>query len=369
MVSAEPHRPIHDRRNDVPAGLVGIVDRCLEKTPDLRYPSARALSDALAPFETDRIPSSATPVPLTASGSLERAVTRARTTQEWSDHDRRPPRSGRRALALIVGVLLLGAAASWYALRSPDAGDTESYARTEPDDGPVALAGDSGETERSPTGASPAVTAETEGATDSKPQEASGGALVQPSGGAEPEGGAQGEGETDATPAGGSETGTTPPTESATSAAAAASASGGDDVDAGDDGATRPRAPDVGSSDPAPDPRTDDGGAPPPDPAGVIRFGPLVTPKNPGPTGSHSEARKYCEGLASIRHLGIGGWKLATPSTAAKLVGNKQIKRTSYWTSARWKGKVLVVKLPSGSKSSVKAERSAARPLCVAKWP
>ena len=25
MVSSEPHRPIHDRRNDVPAGLVGII--------------------------------------------------------------------------------------------------------------------------------------------------------------------------------------------------------------------------------------------------------------------------------------------------------------------------------------------------------
>jgi hypothetical protein len=259
---------------------------------------------------------------------------------------------------------VLGAGATWYALRSPDSGDTESLAPTPPGDGsgagpgdgPVALAAESGAAERSATGVQPAASAESDGATEPRAEPASGGAAAQSTEGAEPADGSAGEGATDTA---------TLPTESATTAAARES--GGADVEDSDDGATRPRGPDLGSSDP--DPQTDDGGTPPPDPAGVIRFGPLVTPKNPGPTGSHSEARKYCEGLASIRHLGIGAWKLATPSTAAKLVGNKQIKRTSYWTSARWKGKVLVVKLPSGSKSSVKAERSAARPLCVAKWP
>jgi serine/threonine protein kinase len=41
---------LRQRRPEVPEGLESVVLRCLEKNRDDRYPSARALSDALAPF-------------------------------------------------------------------------------------------------------------------------------------------------------------------------------------------------------------------------------------------------------------------------------------------------------------------------------
>jgi eukaryotic-like serine/threonine-protein kinase len=375
MVSTEPHRPIHAVRNDVPAGLVGIIDRCLEKTPDLRYPGARALSAALQPFETDAIPASGEQAPPSASASLERTITRARTTNKWTAQERRPSRLDRRALAIIVAILAAGAAGSWYALRAPTErpgtrddlhARGEGSAAADPsevtDDTPAAH--DTGtRVATSEPSAAKATGHATGHGIDSEGASATGPLAEQAT-----------TGDAHATDAPAVATTATQPAatdgdEPVPTATSGADAPGdvGDDA-GGDGGSDRPRHGD-GADEPADPQAADDPEVPPEDPAGVIRFGPLVTPKSPGPMGTHGDARKHCERLASVRHLGIASWKLATPSTAAKLAGNKAMKRTSYWTSARWKGRVLVVRLPSGSKSSVKAERSAARPLCVAKWP
>ena len=49
-VTREPPRALHEVRGDVPAGLVAVVERCLEKEPEARYPDAAALAVALEPF-------------------------------------------------------------------------------------------------------------------------------------------------------------------------------------------------------------------------------------------------------------------------------------------------------------------------------
>src|SRR5690606_26503513 len=296
-------RPIHTIRDDVPAGLVGIIDRCLEKTPDLRFPSAKALSTALRPFETDRVPTSAEHVSpsASASASLERAVTRAETTAKWPGTGRRSSRLDRRALAVIVVILALGAAGSWYALRSPSTPDTaDAVARNEPatvdaedTGGPLAAvdpvdeaaASDGAQATGAPleggTSATPATEA-TQGAhaTDATPEGAS-------------EGGSGGPARADTATTGGAAEGATGDPAAATSGAPTPADEG--DEGGGDSGATP----------------SDDGAdtPPPPVPEGAIRFEPFITPRNPGPVGDHGDARRYCEGLASVRYLGITSWK------------------------------------------------------------
>ena len=47
-----PHVPVITLRPDVPPSLSAIIDRCLAKVPDYRFPDARSLISALAPFGT-----------------------------------------------------------------------------------------------------------------------------------------------------------------------------------------------------------------------------------------------------------------------------------------------------------------------------
>jgi serine/threonine-protein kinase len=50
-IAADPPTPIEAHRSDVPGTVADIVMRCLEKTPDKRYQSARALLSALRVFQ------------------------------------------------------------------------------------------------------------------------------------------------------------------------------------------------------------------------------------------------------------------------------------------------------------------------------
>jgi serine/threonine protein kinase len=50
-IAADPPTPIEAHRSDVPGTVADIVMRCLEKTPDKRYQSARALLSALRAFQ------------------------------------------------------------------------------------------------------------------------------------------------------------------------------------------------------------------------------------------------------------------------------------------------------------------------------
>lgn len=46
----EPPVPIEERRPDVPAGLAGVLKKCLSRDPNERYPTAAAVRQALRPF-------------------------------------------------------------------------------------------------------------------------------------------------------------------------------------------------------------------------------------------------------------------------------------------------------------------------------
>ena len=105
-----------------------------------------------------------------------------------------------------------------------------------------------------------------------------------------------------------------------------------------------------------------------PAPAGTFRAGPYITPNNPPATTDFVGAKKACESLAAKRFADVGGWALANPSELSRFVGSRELKRGKYWSSAVWKGKAKVYSMPGGKSSSEKIEKSAGRPLCVAKW-
>jgi serine/threonine-protein kinase len=53
-VGSEPPPPLRDTRPDIPAGLEGVIRRCLEKNREQRYPNVAELALALLPFAPKR---------------------------------------------------------------------------------------------------------------------------------------------------------------------------------------------------------------------------------------------------------------------------------------------------------------------------
>jgi serine/threonine-protein kinase len=47
-VLVSPLPPLRDARSDVPTAVAAVVERCLEKQPELRYQSVRELAGALS---------------------------------------------------------------------------------------------------------------------------------------------------------------------------------------------------------------------------------------------------------------------------------------------------------------------------------
>ena len=125
-----------------------------------------------------------------------------------------------------------------------------------------------------------------------------------------------------------------------------------------------PEADDEGDDDAGPQARGTDR----PPPAGTLRAGAYITPRTPGSAVDFISAKRHCEGLASKSYAGVSGWALANPSQLRKFIGNNQVKRSRYWTSAVHDGHALVFTLAAGKKSSEKIDRKIARPLCVTKY-
>jgi serine/threonine-protein kinase len=121
QIAGEPPAPPRSLRADLPEAFQGIILRCLEKNPELRFASVDELAEALLPFAPAHVRASFAPRALnvalpgassTASGSSEpakarfawgRSSTRGRPTQM----DTAARTSARRRSPVAIGGLLL----------------------------------------------------------------------------------------------------------------------------------------------------------------------------------------------------------------------------------------------------------------------
>jgi eukaryotic-like serine/threonine-protein kinase len=103
-------------------------------------------------------------------------------------------------------------------------------------------------------------------------------------------------------------------------------------------------------------------------PFGTFRAGLYIAPTEPGPVTDLAGAKQYCAGLAERRFAGEADWGLANPAELSKFTGSRELKRSRYWTTALHDGRAAVYSMPTGKKSSEKADRKIARPLCVTKY-
>jgi serine/threonine-protein kinase len=109
-IARDPHRPVRERNADVPEALAAIVDKCLAKAPEDRYPSARELAEALEAVAV----SDDTHVPPSRRGPAATKSLGAAVVSESA------PRSPRWAFATAGAlVLAIGAGVVAWALRSP----------------------------------------------------------------------------------------------------------------------------------------------------------------------------------------------------------------------------------------------------------
>jgi tRNA A-37 threonylcarbamoyl transferase component Bud32 len=141
LVLTEPPAPLANARPGLPQGLYDVVNRCLEKDPNARWPTIAHLAYALGPFAPPRarplverigivlgqsaqsMPAQAT---LVAQGAFGPSSTLAApadgTMRAWSETQGGAPRASKAvpiALGSLAGIVLLGGAAL-FALRSRD---------------------------------------------------------------------------------------------------------------------------------------------------------------------------------------------------------------------------------------------------------
>jgi hypothetical protein len=106
-VSREPPRPIEELRDDLPAELVEVISRCMERDPEKRFADAAALGTALAPFVGN---ASRQLVPERARSGRELEETRAAPAAPATTVSVRPPRARMRRIATVA---VLAVAATW----------------------------------------------------------------------------------------------------------------------------------------------------------------------------------------------------------------------------------------------------------------
>ncbi len=354
--------PLSSLVKGVPPELEAVIHRCLERDVSARYPSTQALSDALAPFEEVDVevvpipqPSKSLDMPISViepaadadadENEIEIEVEPVEgKTQQWEDpptgpgvvkgesdvpHAATPKSPKRTGLWVTVGVL---AAATAVAIALLVGGDRNSK--------PTAAASTPAAVDDDGTTTAPADGADDTGETGALAAETETGASTDETGETET-------GETDTDEAG--ETGET-------GALTDEFDETGDEISEDSD-----------SND-------DDGGEESyvagtdrPPPSGTLRGGPYITPRSPAAVTDHSSAKKHCDTLAAKSYAGVSSWSLASPPQLRKFIGS-EVKRSRYWTTALHDGRALVFSLPQGKKSSEKAGRKIARPLCVAKY-
>ncbi len=96
--------PLSTSCPDLPADFVAVVERAMHADRDRRFPDARALSDALAPFELD--------------AALDSTAPRIQKTEQLPRPDRKRPVP---ALLYLVPLAVAAAAAVYFALPTPAA--------------------------------------------------------------------------------------------------------------------------------------------------------------------------------------------------------------------------------------------------------
>lgn len=342
MVSADDPAPIRELTPEVPEGLERVVMRCLAKAPEARYQSVTELDEALAPFDEEEsqavqwpeaalLASGAHPISRMAATPSTEAARAADeplvTTRQWTGAEGRS-RFDLRAILLMLLVAGLGAWAL-YSFTDDDiaahAGDDDE--RTTPGEEELAAPLPARPTSQTSSGGLDTRAATTDDTQNDLADD-----------------------ETTAWP------GSTGPFEE----------TGGVADETGGEAAAQEVASEAASDGPASAGTVPDDVE---DPPGTVRSGRYVALTRRTPKGDHAAARKYCEGLASIAHLGISGWALANPSVTGSFAGVAGLPAGRYWTSARWRGRAVVFTLPSGKKSSINADRGRFRPLCVARFP
>jgi serine/threonine-protein kinase len=108
----DPHRAITDEKPDLPARLGEIIDRCLEKDPEHRYPTAKVLRDDLDELRREvaagAVPASAAAAPLSPT-----APTAADTFQSTSPAGIVITRRHALWIGVVISVLAVAGLAVW----------------------------------------------------------------------------------------------------------------------------------------------------------------------------------------------------------------------------------------------------------------
>jgi serine/threonine protein kinase len=129
MVLHEPPRPIAELRQDVPADLIAVVDRCLQKQPALRFASIAELAAAIerfAPPESRELAARISRIAGKSGSSLSPSGERSSrvrvaggTSGAWTDETELATKSGSVRKRWLVGIAAALAAAGALLLLRP----------------------------------------------------------------------------------------------------------------------------------------------------------------------------------------------------------------------------------------------------------
>ena len=138
MILSEQHDPISASRDDVPDGLVAVIDKCLGKEPALRYPSIAEFAIALSEFapgrgrvSVERITKVMNAAGMSSSSvdllpSVRPAAAGSQTNASWGNTNGPDKTEGRGIILMAIGGAFAMAAAVVFAVVSLSGGGDDS---------------------------------------------------------------------------------------------------------------------------------------------------------------------------------------------------------------------------------------------------